>query len=194
MTRLYIAWDIEGAGPALTDPVIAIGCCYGTSEEYRKKRWCIKVAWDSIETKCREEFWSKNQQIFDNLQVDAKEPAQVWSEIAHFLNDLEKEFPQHQFAIISDNPNYDLAKIDYWLHQYCGRLGTRYSQRGQYRLVCDPSEQRRFFPQKQQMKDLVRQRASHTHYPDDDAECMLLMQTILDDPRKLETLKLPTLR
>lgn len=66
------------------------------------------------------------------------------------------------------------------MEHYTDRKGLHYYDDGSYRGVSDPSEQKKFFLSYQLVKYLISQRASHTHNPDDDAECMFLLQIILD--------------
>ena len=176
----YLAFDVEAGGPGLEHPIVSVGCCYGTSpKNFTKKRWTFDFNETDFDPKCKSEFWDKNILL---LQKFKEESHHNWHDINNFLEDLEKKYPLTNFkwVIVSDNPAYDLGKIDYYLHKFCARLPVRYSNHGDYRWVSDPSEQSRFFPNKSLITNYVNQHAQHTHFPDEDAEKMLFEQFFLD--------------
>ena len=176
----YVAFDVEAGGPSLNHPVVSVGCCYGTHPlNFTKKRWTFDFDETKFESKCKNEFWDKNVSLLQMFKLENKH---TWSDVNEFLMDLEKKYPKshHSWVIVSDNPAYDLEKIDYHLHMMCSRLPVRYSSDGSYRWVSDPSEQSRYFPDKTALKEYVNQHAKHTHLPDEDAEKMLYEQFYMD--------------
>jgi hypothetical protein len=188
--QVYIAIGIETGGAGFQHPVIAVGICYGNSKGYYKKRWCIDFDINDFEGICYNEFWSNHISILNDFKKEAVSADIAWSDISKFFDNLETEFPHANFVIVSDNPAFDIARVDYELFTRLGRLGCRHI--GKYRRVMNPNEQRLFFPGKVQMKELVKSLAPHTHYPDDDAEGLFLQQVILSNPKLLKNhLKLP---
>jgi hypothetical protein len=190
---VYLAWDIEAGGPLNKNPVIAVGCCYGTSKSYKKIRWFIDFDLEQFDSRCYEEFWSKNLEILNDIKKNSIDAKQAWREIASFLTIIESDYPadNYKIKIVSDNPSYDISKIDYCLEFYTGRKGLHYNDNGSYRGVSDPSEQDKYFLYKSILKDQIKLRAKHSHYPDDDAEVMFLSQVVLDNYKK-EELKIIT--
>jgi len=184
--QIYVAWDIESSGPGFQHPVVAVGVCYGTISAYRKKRWYLDFDTKDFDATCYEEFWSKNLDLLNNIKKDAVPQEQGWKSISTFLTELEQQHPKSRIVVCSDNPAFDLTLMDYNLYKYCNRLGVRYSDKGKYRQVMDPTEQRRFHPQKDLLKKrLYESGARHTHNPDDDAEGIYMQQVMLESPKIL---------
>jgi hypothetical protein len=186
---VYVAFDIEAGGSGYQHPVIAVGVCHGTVGDYKRKRWCIRFNANTFEKRCVDEFWSKNQNILGIIEREAMDEDVAWKEIADFIDSLELLYPASTYRIkfVSDNPAYDIARIDYMLYVKRGRLPLRYTTEGKYRSISDPSEQVKGLPPAQRavMDELVtsaknRASVSHTHLPDDDAEVMFLEQAIID--------------
>ena len=184
--RVYVAFDIESAGADLHSPVLAVGVCHGTRFEDRKKqRWCMKFQRSEIEKRCMDEFWSKHEDILSRIEKEARDTDIVWKEIAQFIDGLETLYPHetHKIIFVSDNPAFDITLIDVNLKRTVGRLPLRYTTAGVYRVINDPSEQRVWFPKRNEMDAFVKANSSHDHLPDNDAEHIYLMQVFMEKYR-----------
>lgn len=181
--NVYVAFDIEAGGSGYNHPVIAVGVCYGTANQYQKKRWVIQFDIKDFEERCYKEFWSYNMDLLDKLKKEAVDKKIAWREIREFIDNLEILFPADKYRVIfvSDNPAYDISRIDFMLFLFEQRLPLRYTKEGKYRRISDPSEQMKHFYDVNVIHNFVSNRgAKATHFPDDDAEVMMLQQLFLD--------------
>ncbi len=186
---VYVAFDIEAGGPGFDHPIVSVGVCHGTSEKYTKARWSFKVDVAQFEKRCYDEFWSKQGELLESLSKEAEAQESKWESILAFIDGLEVMYPSetHKVVFVSDNPAYDISRIDYMLYTKFKRLPLRYTTDGKYRRISDPSEQMKFFKHRSQLNGFVREKnATHTHFPDDDAEVMFLQQVFLDEHAKQE--------
>ena len=93
-------------------------------------------------------------------------PGDMAIEIQNYLDGLETKYPNMKIKIVSDNPCFDLGKVDWLLDHYTDRLGVRYSFNGAYRSVEDPTEQLKPIPESWIVPYKL---PPHTHDPVDDA-------------------------
>jgi hypothetical protein len=174
MGKFAIALDIEGTGARLSAPVVAIGVCVGnveTGEVISTSTWCLKMPLDDkIEAKCMVEFWQKNMELWHEIDRNAIPANQAFREFADYLDAVYEDYGD-SLVILSDNPCYDLARLDLGLERFVQRLPVRYSPKGDYTCVCDPSEQMTALPKKiaQEIRENANKLCPATHWPSEDA-------------------------
>ena len=113
--------------------------------------------------RCWDEFWCKQPYtLLAQLMTEAKIPEAA---IREFL-EVEKRWPVGE--VMSDNPAYDLTRLDFAIERYSDRnYGMHFTRTGKYRTVSDPSEVYHHLPLEVRSK-IVPEPAA-THFPDDDA-------------------------
>lgn len=169
-----VSLDIEGTGDRFDAPIAAIGCvvgdAYGTV--FERRCWCIKLDESEIEPRCKLEFWDKQKGLWERIQKDAKPEAEATANFVSFWNHLELTYPSELFKwkILSDNPAYDITRIDYLVWKHLKRLPIRYTTAGVYRSIEDPSEQAYGTLDESVCWKRAEAKCKHTHWPLDDAE------------------------
>ncbi len=127
------------------------------------KRYISHYCW-FFSTRCYNEFWKQQPaQLLETLYEESLCPERA---ISYFLS-VEDRFPIGE--VMSDNPSYDLTRIDFAIKRYTyrsRRYGMHYTKEGKYRTVSDPSEIYHYLPPK--IKSIIKQDKA-THFPDDDA-------------------------
>jgi hypothetical protein len=112
-------------------------------------------------------FWKFSHASYIGDAVRAKQ----WEAFEAFLNRLHEQFPQtrYEWVIISDNPAFDIAKIDYQRLYYAGvKRSMRHAPGGEYIPISDPTEQIKGFDR--DARERVRKTALAQHAPTHDAK------------------------
>lgn len=133
----YFAIDIEATGQFLTkNAMIAFGCTLMNekSEEVDNFVGFMKVpegrGW---ETRCVEEFWSKQQETLKYIEDRSEEPEKVMLNFAEWLDKIDLKYGS-EMVVLSDNGGYDYAWIDTYLSEFTTRPSIY------YRLKCINTE------------------------------------------------------
>jgi hypothetical protein len=173
---LYIAFDVEAKGDRITDPIIEIGVAWGTSaKNIQKMPLCLDYKNVPFQERCYNEFWSKQTDNLKRIETAAKNPKEQLTLLMKTMDSFEEKYAN--IKLVSDNPAYDIAKIDYALFTVLQRfLGVRYDSKGNYRSISDPSEQIKGLPIKTRNAIVVsvEKVQPHTHEAADDAAGILL--------------------
>ncbi len=182
--NLYLAVDLEGHGARLDAPIKAVGLCLGddAGQVLEKRLWVTDAPDSSIESQCRAEFWSKQPGLWQLLHSRGYAATQVFRDVAAYVDALESRFPATDIAILSDNPAYDVSRLDQGFATHAARAyGLRYTSTGQYRNVMDPSERFRALLEKEQRcwKALL-DATPHDHMPDNDAEYIYILHVAVE--------------
>lgn len=190
-TEIYVAIDIEAFGPALDAPVVAVGYCVGDRKTILENDlFCFPADRKEMEAKCKEQFWDKNPDLLPRIEVNATLPVQdQWLAFQKWLDGLEDRYPNREIIFISDNPRFDLGKIDYQLKKYCGRIPCVYLPKSGYCSTEDPWERLCAIPKKKKAEIIAStgQKVQHTHWPVDDARYIYtLHMELLDYISQLE--------
>lgn len=141
--QVCLAVDIESMGAQLGSHVVAVGFCLGDTNGnvIESRSFYIKPPpAANFEPRCKTEFWDKHPGLFDSFLKKATDANEAYREIGQFLSGLEK---YDRVTILSDNPAFDLAHLDFALNKYLDRIGLRYSDNSsgnKYRWVADYSE------------------------------------------------------
>lgn len=188
---IYLALDIEGTGARLDAPIVAIGYCLGDEAEriIEKHTFCLKMPPDvGVEENCQKYFWDKHPDLWKRIEREAKPANTVAHQFVDFINELETRFPEESYKIelLSDNPAYDITKLDFFVWNYTRRYPIRYSSTGGYRTISDPSEQGKALPNEDECWEIAVSKCQHDHWPENDAEQIyhLFMQVQKSIPRK----------
>ena len=173
---LCVAFDVEAKGDRITDPVIEIGLAWGTSpKDIQKMSLCLDYKSVAFQERCFNEFWSKQTENLKRIEAAAKDPKEQLALLVKTMEGFEQKFAK--IKLVSDNPAYDIAKIDYALFSVLQRfLGIRYDSKGNYRSISDPSEQIKGLASRKRelIEKEVALEAPHTHQAADDAHGILL--------------------
>jgi hypothetical protein len=138
--------------------------------------------------KCYEEFWLKQDpKLLETILSAALPPEKAMKE---FLSVDEK---YNIFEVMSDNPAFDLTRIDMAISRYhqknygetghCRNYGMHYSPSGEYRWVSNPADAVYFLPKEYRNK-IHDKTGAHTHFPDDDALDIYNLYIGLEDVKK----------
>lgn len=170
---IFVAVDIEGTGDRFDAPIAAIGCVVGdeNGQVLDKKTWCVLLEEDDIEPRCKTEFWDKQKGLWQRIRNEARPAPEVAQQFVRFWDELEVRFPldKFKFKILSDNPSYDISRIDYFVWQHTKRYPIRYTSDGRYRSVEDPSEQAYGTSDEEGCWKRAAEKQVHNHWPSDDA-------------------------
>jgi len=122
--------------------------------------WWAEKGW-IFDKRCYDSFWMNHLPVLDTLFRDSVPPETA---ISDFLN-LENKYPIS--TIISDNPSYDISRIDFAIERYSNReYGMHYYPTGEYRSVIDVSSACEYLPANLGKKIFW---GMNSHFPDDDA-------------------------
>lgn len=173
------AFDIETRGKSATrNGIVSCGVFIGTPDGQclLKTRWNVaKALGQSMEPRCEQEFWSKNEGLLEELSKDPLGPAEFAREFRRTLDQLDSKFDD--VYLVSDNPTFDAGFINYYLDQ-AGLDSMQYKADGRtYRSVHDSDSYARGFMKYGfdrpwiSDKDLgVPLPDAPAHYPENDAE------------------------
>lgn len=194
LAALYrLALDVESAGRSFDHPLLAVGFCFGGEQKVVEKRlWKISMleGW-TFEPRCKAEFWDKHPERLAALQSGAQSPSRVAAEISVYLADLVARFEPdgvRRIEIVSDNPAFDVAKLDYFLytntvHRAGEYVPFRYFG-DRYRNVVDPSERIEAFEAWQGYERWRPAGVGHDHSPENDAEDIFFQMVYADELTK----------
>lgn len=183
--------DIETSGCMMTqNHIVAIGyyACRLDGRPLMKKRVSFAGP-HNFEQRCVDEFWSKNSVLYDTLMKNAVECSKA---LGLFINDLDSLESSYTVALVSDNPSFDFAWINYYLDRYLGRRPLSFPFGGTtYRSVFDTDCFARgvirsgyktpgdFWTYDSGIRSVLGiqlpEGVATTHYPDDDAQYIVEM-------------------
>jgi len=170
--QLYFSLDIEGTGKTLKHPINAYGYCIG--DRYGNISDCgechIKTDKSVLEPQCKEEFYDKHPGLWEELQKGAIDP----KDAARLLDTVSREKAEkegYQTILISDCPDYDIARLDAFLYEHLERDPLRYDSKGNRRWVVDPSERASAFGKniEEACQKEADDKVEHDHRPMNDA-------------------------
>jgi hypothetical protein len=133
------------------------------------------LSYGDFEPRCWHEFWAPRPELQDFIKQNVVSPQEAMLQFAKMLADLEIEFPENRFKIkvLSDNPSFDVGRLDMYLDKYVQRMPVRYSGLHRYRSVDAPDDMLSVFP-KEVVKTLIQTKidpvVQHDHNPANDAE------------------------
>ena len=141
-----------------------------------------------FEKRCYNEFWLKQDpKLLETILSLALSPEKAMKE---FLSVDEK---YNIFEVMSDNPSFDLTRIDMAISRYHQKnygetghsrnYGIHYTPSGEYRWVSNPSDVIYFLPKEYRNK-IHAKTGVHTHFPDDDALDIYNLYIGLEDVKK----------
>jgi hypothetical protein len=184
---VIIAIDIEARGMGMFQHgIMSIGVCVGSAIEDRvleKRRFDMRpLDGQSLEPRCWEEFWCKNQKQYAALTANAKDAMEQIVAFRNFINYWDDSAPSTY--LVCDNPAFDFAFINYYLDRAM-LPALSYTMDAQYRPLHDSDSYGRGVLKKPasdqwisntELLQVIGQGASpidlnsHDHMPENDAE------------------------
>jgi hypothetical protein len=140
---VYLVFDIETAGKDLHHSFLAVGMCYG---DFEKGVICDEVLavndgkGINFEPRCLYEFWSKHLDVLKALEKAGKPIDLQMDRLRDWLSWFDNEYKDYNVKILSDNPAFDIARLDHHFVRESRGHSVRYSRSGIYRSIEDPSE------------------------------------------------------
>lgn len=143
--KVYLAMDIETTGQYLgRNAMIALGMVVMDDEMNILKNFtvCLKENGKEREERCMSEFWGKQPaELFDNIMKNGIDPSIAMNSLVDWLLDVESTYGD-RLVVLSDNPSYDVAWINYYLSTYSTRPMLYYGwneqkQEYEYRRIWD---------------------------------------------------------
>jgi DNA polymerase III epsilon subunit-like protein len=186
-----LALDIETTGPNMIHHgMIAIGYCLGdiNNNVIESGRFCIQLDKDQdYDAKTWTRFWSKHQDILEIIKKEARPPKEQMMKFAKFIDALDDKY---NLRIITDNPSFDVAFINYYLAKYTNKDSINYRYEKEYRPIIDTDSYSRGLLKKTYItewvsdSDMMKQLnitvdAKTTHLPDEDATYIYKFHTKL---------------
>lgn len=127
--KFYFAVDVETTGQFLNrNAMIAFGCTImnAKSEEVDKFEGYMKIPENrEMETRCYEEFWSKQKETFDFIKEKAKDHKEVMESFADWLDNMDLKYGS-DLVLLSNNGGYDYAWMDTYISNYTKRSSIYY--------------------------------------------------------------------
>jgi hypothetical protein len=122
-TKLMVVLDIETRGRDMCrNGIVSIGVCVGTvpipGREFifnvvEKRRFDLApLLGQTFEPRCEAEFWDKQPALLEKLTAEAVDPMVGIREFRAFLDEWGST---RELVIVSDNPGFDNAFINYYL-------------------------------------------------------------------------------
>lgn len=187
---VIMAIDIEASGQnVIKNGILSIGYyvgdCYGN--KIIKGRFSFQLEKEMVfEKRCVDEFWKNHIDVLDVLQQEAQP---IKEQISNFINLVDNLDEQYNLMIISDNKDFDIGFINYYLAKYLDRnpLNFKFGN-GEYRQIYDTDSYSRgaammdYTKPWTSDKDIMKMlnfevNKTMTHFPDDDAEYIYTFHT-----------------
>lgn len=134
-----LALDIETSGSSYKDNgILSIGASLQDQEFIEKESFQVNILLPegrTYEKNCKEKFWDKFPEAQKFVKNNAIEPKEAMQSFSKFLFNIENRYPNT--VIVSDNPSFDIAWVDYYLDIYADRKPLRYSENEVYNMVWD---------------------------------------------------------
>lgn len=176
-----LSLDIETSGCNLVENgIISIGYCLGDLDGnvLKKGRFGFDLEDKTFEERCYTQFWANNLEILKTLKSEAKP---IKEQLLNFIKLVDEFDEKYDLRIISDNKDFDLGFINYYLAKYLNRNPLNYKLGTHYRNTYDTDSYSRgvlnlnYENPWTSDKDIMEKfnftvDCLHNHYPDDDAE------------------------
>lgn len=132
---IIVAIDIEGRGPsAIRNGIVSIGVCLGRLDGtvIGKYRWDLApYPEQKMDSKCMDEFWSKQGDLLDTLQANPSPPSVAIGSLRAFL-----DAQSYELYLVADMPAYDFGFINYYLDRE-GLPLLQFDKQGSFRPLHD---------------------------------------------------------
>lgn len=192
-----MAIDIETGGQLIgSAPLVAIGWCLGGMDGKVVLKGRVSLAIETghqFEKRCLEEYWYASPVQQAQLETFRSEAVPIKDGLVHFLGQVGKaEAMYKQLYLVSDNPAFDFAFLNYYLAHYLHWLPLSYQVgNGKYRgglgdewYVVRKVTRNRFavLPSTvSQVAKRVSEVVTHDHWPENDAHHIFLTTVLLCD-------------
>jgi len=127
--RLLLAVDVETRGQ---DPerhgLVSIGLYgkeIGGSFQISKRINVLPSNWQHMERRCEEEFWNRFPDLLKELSKEAWEASYAITEFECLIETLRDDY---EVDLLSDNPSFDFAFLNHYLHKYRGGPSLAYKR------------------------------------------------------------------
>jgi hypothetical protein len=185
---VIVAIDVGTDGCFITrNSLRVIGLCainQSTGQVLFKFRVCLSpIPGREMEQRYKEDFWDKHPEILDQINKESVDPHEGILKFSRILDGLDET---HQTVLVTDNPTFDMAWINYYVDIFLGRLPIYYKHNDpkQWRAIYDTDSYAKaatkvtyaesmYVDNNEVMKilginpDLI---PTATHMPDEDAE------------------------
>lgn len=174
--KFFVGLDLEGVSN--TD-INGIGLCVLNRDGVVvfKKSWWMNIPDECVDPVMKKEFWEKFPEVWKNYKENAKDIGEqikdfqkTWDGLAKIVGAQDEK----ELELVSNNPEYDYARLTKYLKEHCNRDPVRYTTDGSHRSIIDIGEVSWFLG----VHDVISKAASdiqeHNHNPDNDAENICL--------------------
>jgi hypothetical protein len=132
-TTHFLSIDIESVGDRFDHSVIAIGACFGPVDGSWPRDRLVKfrgnlkpLPGDSQDPLCMIEFWSKNQEVYQEIVNAAEDAHVVMTRFLTFCQQVVAEYEDNpgvrggKIKLVTDSPDFDLGRL-----HYLGEVATK---------------------------------------------------------------------
>jgi hypothetical protein len=185
-----VAIDIEAAGANVAvHPLVSIGAVVGDGTgrpPLERKFWNLEVRWfrlsddgditdpGDFEPRCIREHWQKHPEaVAWHKEALATSQEEGINRFVEWFDGLEAKY--EKIKIVSDNPAFDIGRLNYAVGLHAGRIDLRMSSdKKTFRGLDDTTRMLSMVPEP--VRDQVWEHANglvpHDHHPTHDAECI----------------------
>jgi oligoribonuclease (3'-5' exoribonuclease) len=119
-SKVFLGMDIETTGQYLgVNAMIALGMVVLDENLQQLESFSIFLEEDGAEReqRCMDEFWAERKELFEKIMEQAIDPEEAMNAMVDWLLGVEKKYA-NRLVVLSDNPSFDVAWINYYLAKY----------------------------------------------------------------------------
>jgi DNA polymerase III epsilon subunit-like protein len=134
-----LAFDVEASGSSLTqNGIVSIGASLQDKNSNELMYFQVNLSLPRgriYEEYCLENFWLKNSEAYNFVNQNPQHPKIAMKQFCEFLEFAEEKYPN--LILVSDNPSFDIAWLNFYIAKYTERFPINYSTNKNYRMIFD---------------------------------------------------------
>jgi hypothetical protein len=184
LKKYMLSLDLEASNNV---DVAGIGAIVGSNDGVVHKRLQLFVREEELHfsTDCRTDFWEKDGKLsYDKVKKEKRRHKEQVQRFARFWDNahinLPEEVNERQLGLVSDNPEFDYARLTPYLRKHCEREPVRYTTNGEYRPITDLTHVAWALGFNDIVSKAAKNIVEHNHLPASDAENIFISNIITE--------------